>query len=325
MSFRDNLQHLRATRNMTQEQLAMLVGVSRQSVTKWEAEKAYPEMDKLLKICQIFDCTLDDLVQGDLTARAPEPELAMPVAALAEDVIGYDEHQRSYSLRMALGVAACVLGGAAASALDGWHGDAFSVLGLFLFVGIGLVFIIPAAIEHSAFQKAHPYVADFYGEERRLAEKRSFGYRLAAGICIIFVAVFVASAIESIVSEALAGGLTLTLIAAGVGLIVYAGLIENRLDIEGYNLDALEELSEEEISFIVGEDRAPQVLVKVRRNRRKSAVCGIIMILATVIALPLMFWATQAGHPFWGRFFWIPWMVGGLLCGAACIYIDQRE
>ena len=35
MSFRDNLQHLRATRNMTQEQLAMLLGVSRQSVTKW--------------------------------------------------------------------------------------------------------------------------------------------------------------------------------------------------------------------------------------------------------------------------------------------------
>lgn len=37
MSFRDNLQHLRAERNMTQEQLAMLLGVSRQSVTKWEA------------------------------------------------------------------------------------------------------------------------------------------------------------------------------------------------------------------------------------------------------------------------------------------------
>ena len=38
MSFRDNLQHLRASRNMTQEQLAMLLGVSRQSVTKWEAD-----------------------------------------------------------------------------------------------------------------------------------------------------------------------------------------------------------------------------------------------------------------------------------------------
>lgn len=71
MSFRDNLQHLRATHAMTQEQLALMLGVSRQSVTKWEAEKSYPEMDKLLKLCQIFDVTLDDLVQGDLTTSVP--------------------------------------------------------------------------------------------------------------------------------------------------------------------------------------------------------------------------------------------------------------
>ena len=73
MSFRTNLQYLRAERHMTQEQLAMLLGVSRQSVTKWEAEKSYPEMDKLIKMCQIFECSLDDLVQGDLTGRAPVP------------------------------------------------------------------------------------------------------------------------------------------------------------------------------------------------------------------------------------------------------------
>lgn len=46
MSFRENLQYLRGTRNMTQEQLAMLLGVSRQAISKWESEKAYPEMDK---------------------------------------------------------------------------------------------------------------------------------------------------------------------------------------------------------------------------------------------------------------------------------------
>ena len=59
MSFRTNLQALRSQRNMTQEQLAMLVGVSRQSVSKWESDKAYPEMDKLLAICDLFGCTLD--------------------------------------------------------------------------------------------------------------------------------------------------------------------------------------------------------------------------------------------------------------------------
>lgn len=42
MSFRTNLQYLRAERHMTQEQLAMLLGVSRQSVTKWGGREVLP-------------------------------------------------------------------------------------------------------------------------------------------------------------------------------------------------------------------------------------------------------------------------------------------
>lgn len=70
MSFKKNLQYLRGSRNMTQEQLAMLMGVSRQAISKWESEKAYPEMDKLLMICDMFGVTLDELVMGDVRASA---------------------------------------------------------------------------------------------------------------------------------------------------------------------------------------------------------------------------------------------------------------
>lgn len=70
MSFKKNLQYLRGLRNMTQEQLAMLMGVSRQAISKWESEKAYPEMDKLLMICDMFGVTLDELVMGDVRASA---------------------------------------------------------------------------------------------------------------------------------------------------------------------------------------------------------------------------------------------------------------
>lgn len=90
MSFRDNLIHLRATHNMTQEQLAMLLGVSRQAITKWEAEKSYPEMDKLLKLCQVFNCTLDDLVQGDLTSAKAAPVVKPAPSYPPADVFGYD-------------------------------------------------------------------------------------------------------------------------------------------------------------------------------------------------------------------------------------------
>ena len=109
MSFRDNLQHLRATRNMTQEQLAMLLGVSRQSVSKWEAEKSYPEMDKLLKLCDLFDCSLDELIKGDLTTRDPEPELAIAPDSKPTDVCGYDETMLKTGHRIALGVGVILL------------------------------------------------------------------------------------------------------------------------------------------------------------------------------------------------------------------------
>ena len=78
MSFRANLQYLRAQRNMPQEQLAMLLGVSRQAISKWESEKAYPEMDKLLMICDLFGCTLDDLVLGDVSASVNVGAAARP-------------------------------------------------------------------------------------------------------------------------------------------------------------------------------------------------------------------------------------------------------
>lgn len=65
---RENLQYLRAQRGMSQAQLAARLDVSRQSVAKWEAEKSYPEMEKLIKICEIFGCSMDGLVRGDLAA-----------------------------------------------------------------------------------------------------------------------------------------------------------------------------------------------------------------------------------------------------------------
>ena len=322
MSFRDNLQHLRSTRNMTQEQLAVMVGVSRQSVTKWEAEKAYPEMDKLLKICQIFDCTLDELVQGDLTQRQAEEALAVPSDSLASDVIGYDEHYQTYAKRLACGVAMCIMGVAVASTMDEWLGDGPTALGFFGCVGIGLLFIIPAALEDGAFKKAHPYVADFYTDDQRVAAKRNFGMLLVAGIaCILGALVFGAFA-DQVGLMGPIMSLFFVAIALGVGLIVYAALLDGRMDIEAYNISALEELSEEEIASIVGEDRAPRVLAKVRTSKRVGTACGVIMLLATAIALPLMFWATSYGEPFWRQFFWIPWMVGGLLCGIASIVIE---
>lgn len=51
---------------MTQEELAQKMGVSRQTVSKWELEAAYPEMDKVIELCKLFSCSMDQLVRGDI-------------------------------------------------------------------------------------------------------------------------------------------------------------------------------------------------------------------------------------------------------------------
>ena len=66
MKFADNLKNLRKRRNISQEQLAEKVGVSRQSVSKWETSEAYPEMNNILELCKIFKCNISDLVNDKM-------------------------------------------------------------------------------------------------------------------------------------------------------------------------------------------------------------------------------------------------------------------
>lgn len=66
MNLADNLKKIRKENNLSQEQLAEKLGVSRQSVSKWESNQAYPEMDKMLQICQLFNLNIDDLLNQDI-------------------------------------------------------------------------------------------------------------------------------------------------------------------------------------------------------------------------------------------------------------------
>lgn len=59
----EKLLALRAQKNMTQEELAERLGVTRQSVSKWESNGTFPNMNKLLEICDIFQVSLDYLLR----------------------------------------------------------------------------------------------------------------------------------------------------------------------------------------------------------------------------------------------------------------------
>ena len=70
MNFASNLQLLRKTHgNLSQEALAETLGVSRQTVSKWESGAAYPEVDKLVSLSAFFHCTIDQLLREDLSRK----------------------------------------------------------------------------------------------------------------------------------------------------------------------------------------------------------------------------------------------------------------
>lgn len=67
MSFGQNIQFLRKMhKSMTQEELAEKMGVSRQTISKWELDNTYPEMDKVIELCKLFSCSMDKLVREDI-------------------------------------------------------------------------------------------------------------------------------------------------------------------------------------------------------------------------------------------------------------------
>lgn len=319
MSFRDNLQHLRATRNLTQEQLAMLLGVSRQSVTKWESERAYPEMDKLLKLCSIFDCTLDELVQGDLTARPMAPDtLSRPVAP--EDTCGYDAHMRSRAWRIALGVALIIFGVAASILLEGeaFAGDLLSLATLFLGIMVGLACIIPAVMAHSSFVRAHPFVEDFYTPEEKQAANHLLAWGIVCGIGLIFIGVMLCALMEAAhSSEKASASMLVTCVAVAVGCFVYTGLMHSRVNLGTYNQEVADELTDSELSAIPDANRRESLIAAKSRSRLTSSICGIIMLVATFVGLTLLF-VPECRSPY----FWLAWVFGGITCGITSIAIE---
>ena len=380
MSFRDNLQYLRAQRNFTQERLAMLLGVSRQAISKWESGKAYPEMDKLLMICDLFGCTLDDLVLGDVRAprlvpdATPEPADGMGAAgfpeagrrvcnedstsdatssntaakqsaayglspnvsvgqqavsvALPEDLTGYDAHMNSFAWKVAAGIAA-IIAGVAVGVLFDSEGTVSGLLARSEFltfvctiigVIIGLAFLIPAGMTHSEFVRRHPFIEDFYTDDDRSRRAKELAVGVVGGIGLILLGVAVTVYGEETlgIEEGWPVSVMLLCVAAGVFCFIYFGIRYGMMNIDSYNHEAESERREREREAQGGDFY----------DKLTGLVCGIIMLIATVVGLWMLFTGGPIdgdGHERWlfgNGLFWLAWPIGGILCGVATCIIQ---
>ncbi|MCD7712033.1 MAG: helix-turn-helix domain-containing protein, partial [Firmicutes bacterium] len=63
MKLADKIIYYRTRLSMSQEELAYKIGVSRQSVSKWEMDQADPRIDKIVQMCALFGVTADELIR----------------------------------------------------------------------------------------------------------------------------------------------------------------------------------------------------------------------------------------------------------------------
>lgn len=83
MKLNEKILHYRKATKLSQEELAELVGVSRQAVSKWELGESTPDVDKLLSLARAFGVTTDELLSEAEPAAADEP--SQPAAAPSQE------------------------------------------------------------------------------------------------------------------------------------------------------------------------------------------------------------------------------------------------
>ena len=85
MTIGEKIAHLRIINRISQEQLAEKLGVSRQSVSKWEMDQSLPHIDKVLLICDMFSLSADELLHNDVVIHR---DTAGVVASAGKDTGG---------------------------------------------------------------------------------------------------------------------------------------------------------------------------------------------------------------------------------------------
>ena len=272
---------------MTQEALAEVLNVSRQSVSKWESDGSFPEMEKLLQICDMFSCSMDTLLKGNAEQE------------MTGDNAGYDKHMNSFAGSIAAGVFTVLFGVSAASFMDGMGvKDGITGMVFMTFVLIAVLIFVVSGMNHDSFRKNNPSVNPIYKAEETAAFEKKFPVMIAAGIGVILLGLIITIGLDELIEAPKTGLLTaaensvlLFTVSLGAPLMTYAGIQKEKYDIDKYN-----------------RENSPEEKERIE-NSPYQKLYSIIMIIATMVFLLLGFLGDL-----W-RYSWISFVVGGLLCG----------
>ena len=327
MILADKIIALRKKAGWSQEELAEKLGVTRQSVSKWEGAQSIPDMEKILTLSRIFGVSTDTLLKDELelAESAPMQESGSEKESVRrvtmEEAHDYLENRRAAAPRIALAAFLCILSPAPLIFLAGLsdarglseNGAVGAGLCLMLLLVAGAVVLFQrcgAAVREYAFLDREPFET-VYGvsgmvKERRASFRAAYDRYNTAGLvlCILavlplFAAVFVNGADMLYIGAVC---LLLLLAACGVYAFVRGGVYEGAMD----------RLLEE------GD--------YTRENKSKSAVIGAVSAAYWLVTTAVFFLVTYlpTGAPLLTYMDgWILWAVAGVLYAALITVLKQ--
>ena len=315
MILADKITELRKKNGWSQEDLAAALDVSRQSISKWESAQSIPDMNRIIKMSEIFGVSTDVLLKDelDLPAVTPRPdENASEVRTVSmEEASAFLAHRTQAAGRVALGVAMCILSPVLLILLAGFQEDrvisftensaaAAGIAVLLLIVAGAVALFVTTGLKGSRFEYLEKeeidtaYGVDGMAREQRDRFSRTFTTQLVTGIVLCVLAaipIFLCTMVfgENVSAGALSVALLLVLVAVGVFLIVHASIIW-----DGYKM------------LLQEEDYTPEHKLE---NKKNELISGIYWGIMVAIYL-LWSFLTNA----WDRT-WIIWPVAGVIYG----------
>ena len=315
MILADKIVSLRKKAGWSQEELAEQLGVTRQSVSKWEGAQSVPDMDKVVQMSRLFGVTTDYLLKDEIEEQAAalveESPLRRVTMGQAAD---YLARRRAAAPKVAFAVLLCIVSPvtllllAAMSEVQRFHISENAAAGIGLCVLLGLVALAvsiflrtSAEAKEYRFLEEEPFETE-YGVEGMVRQRQREYKDTHTRLVTVGVVLCVLAAVPLFAAMCISGS-DLLYIAAVCALLVLVAIGCLALVTAGVYQGAMEQLLEE------GDYTRPQK----KHHKLMGTVTMIYWLTATAVFLLYTYGPHGNGQP---RYSWIIWAVAGVLYAA---------
>ena len=316
MIFADKLIALRKKAGWSQEELAAQLGVTRQSVSKWEGAQSVPDLDKIVQMSRIFGVSTDYLLKDELEEQEPAPSLAEqpPRRRVSmEEASRYLELRRAAAPKLALATFLCVISPITLILLGGLSeysaritentaaGIGLIVLIVLVAAAVGIFLSSSAQVREFAFLETEPFETE-YGVSGMVRQRRQDFQPAANRLNLVGTLLCIVSVLPLFLSLCLSGS-DLMYVGAVCLLLGFVALACLAFVYAGTQTGAMEKLLEE------GD--------YTRQRKSKSRLVGTVSVCYWLVVTAIFMFYTFG--PFGNgqaKYSWFIWAIAGVLYAA---------